>query len=64
MQLLSVQNLYIGYDEDKFCDFSIHLGNLLIEYQCPNAKNNGTIQKDDQSGNGETPEGNGAIQEP
>ena len=64
MQILSVQNLYIGYDEDKFCDFSIHLGNLMIEYQCPNAKNNGTIQKDDQSGNGETPEGNGAIQEP
>ncbi len=64
MQLLSVQNLYIGYDEDKFCDFSIHLGNLMIEYQCPNAKNNGTVQKDDQSGNGETPEGNGAIQEP
>ena len=64
MQILSVQNLYIGYDEDKFCDFSIHLGNLMIEYQCPNAKNNGTIQKDDQSGNGKTPEGNGAIQEP
>ena len=64
MQILSVQNLYIGYDEDKFCDFSIHLGNLMIEYQCPNAKNNGTVQKDDQSGNGETPEGNGAIQEP
>ena len=64
MQLLSVQNLYIGYDEDKFCDFSIHLGNLMIEYQCPNAKDDGTIQKDDQSGNGKTPEGNGAIQEP
>ena len=64
MQLLSVQNLYIGYDEDKFCDFSIHIGNLMIEYQCPSAKNNGTIQKDDQSGNGETPESNGAIQEP
>ena len=64
MQILSVQNLYIGYDEDKFCDFSIHLGNLMIEYQCPNAKNNGTVQTDDQSGNGETSEGNGAIQEP
>ena len=64
MQLLSVQNLYIGYDEDKFCDFSIHLGNLMIEYQCPNAKNNGTVQKDDQSGDGETSEGNGAIQKP
>ena len=64
MQILSVQNLYIGYDEDKFCDFSIHLGNLLIEYQCPNAKNNGTLQTDDKSGNGETSESNGAIQEP
>ena len=63
MQILSVQNLYIGYDEDKFCDFSIHVGNLLIEYQCPNAKNNGTIQKDDRSGDGETPESNGAVQE-
>ena len=64
MQILSVQNLYIGYDEDKFCDFSIHLGNLMIEYQCPNAKNNGTVQKEDQYGNGETSEGNGAIQKP
>ena len=63
MQILSVQNLYIGYDEDKFCDFSIHLGNLMIEYQCPNAKDNGTIQKDDRSGNGETPESDGTVQE-
>ena len=63
MQILSVQNLYIGYDEDKFCDFSIHLGNLLIEYQCPASKQNGTIQKDDRSGNGETPESDGTVQE-
>ena len=63
MQILSVQNLYIGYEEDKFCDFSIHLGNLLIEYQCPATKSNGTIQKDDRSGDGKTPEGNRAIQE-
>ena len=62
MQLLSVQNLYIGYDEDKFCDFSIHLGNLMIEYQCPNSKANGTIQKDNRSGDGETSESNGVIQ--
>ena len=63
MQILSVQNLYIGYDEDKFCDFSIHLGNLMIEYQCPNAKDNGTIQKDDRSGDGKTSESDGAVQE-
>jgi hypothetical protein len=64
MQLLSVQNLYIGYDEDKFCDFSIHLGNLMIEYQCPQAKPNGTIQNDDRSGDEQTSESNGAFQEP
>ena len=63
MQLFSHKNLYIGYDEDKFCDFSIHLGNLLLEYQCPATKTNGTIQKDDRSGDGKTSEGDGAIQE-
>ena len=63
MQLLSVQNLYIGYDEDKFCDFSIHIGNLMIEYQCPATKNNGTVQTDNRSGDGETTESDGAVQE-
>ena len=62
MQLLSVGSFYLGYETDKYCDFSVHLGNFLIEYQCPNAKGNGTIQKDDGSGNGETPESNGAVQ--
>ena len=63
MQLFSRKNLYIGYDEDKFCDFSIHIGNLLLEYQCPATKTNGTIQKDNRSGDGKTSEGDGAIQE-
>ena len=61
MELFSRKNLYIGYDEDKFCDVSVHLGNLLIEYQCPATKPNGTIQKDDGSGDGETSESNRAI---
>ena len=63
MQLLSVGSFYLGYESDKYCDFSVHIGNFLIEYQCPNAKGNGTIQKDDGSGDGETPESNGAVQE-
>ena len=64
MQILSVQNLYIGYDEDKFCDFSIHLGNLMIEYQCPSARNNERpIQTDDRSGDEEASENDGTIQE-
>lgn len=62
MEIFSRKNLYIGYDEDKFCDFSIHIGNLLLEYQCPATRNNGTFQKDDRSGDGETSEGDGAVQ--
>lgn len=61
MQLVSIGSFYLGYESDKYCDFSIHLGNLLLEYQCPNAKENGTIQKDDRSGDGETTKSNGAI---
>ena len=64
MQLVSIGSFYLGVESDKYCDFSIHLGNLLLEYQCPQAKPNGTIQNDDRSGNGETSESNGAIQEP
>ncbi len=64
MEIFSTNNLYIGYDDDKFCDFSIHIGNLLIEYQCPATKPNGTIQKDDRSGDGKTLESDGTVQEP
>ena len=63
MQLFSHKNLYIGYDEDKFCDFSIHLGNLLLEYQCPATKPNGTVQTDNRSGDGKAPESDGTVQE-
>ena len=63
MDLFSTKNLYIGYESDKFCDFSIHVGNLMLEYQCPATKQNGTVQADNRSGDGETPESDGAIQE-
>lgn len=63
MELFSTNNLYIGYESDKFCDFSIHLGNLLLEYQCPASKANGTLQEDNRSGDGEAAESDGAIQE-
>ena len=63
MQLISVGSFYLGYESDKYCDFSVHLGNFLLEYQCPNAKGNGTIQKDDGSGDGKTSESNRTIQE-
>ena len=55
--------MYIGYESEKYCDLSIHLGNFLLEYQCPNAKGNGTIQKDNRSRDEPTAESDGAIQE-
>ncbi len=63
MQLASFGTFYLGIESDKYCDFSIHLGNLLIEYQCPHAKpkSNGTIQNDDRSGDGEASKSDGAI---
>ena len=66
MQLVSIGSFYLGIESDKYCDFSIHLGNLLLEYQCPHAKpqSNGTIQSDDRSGDEQTSESNGAFQEP
>ena len=38
MQLLSFGSLYLGIDDDKYCDCSIHLGRFTLEYQCPSAK--------------------------
>ena len=64
MQLVSIGSFYLGIESDKYCDFSIHLGNLLLEYQCPHAKSNGTIQNYDRSGDEQTSESDGAIQEP
>ena len=61
MQLVSIGSFYLGIESDKYCDFSIHLGNLLLEYQCPASKSNGTIQEDDGSGDGEASKSNGAI---
>ena len=40
MQLLSFGSLYLGVEKEKFCDVSIHLGNFILEYQCPSAKSN------------------------
>ena len=44
MQLLSIGSFYIGVESDNYCDISIHLGNLLIEYQCPNSKSNNELR--------------------
>ena len=51
MQLISLGSFYLGIEDDKYCDCSIHLGNLLLEYQCPSAK---SVDKHrpEQGGNG------------
>ena len=44
MQLLSIGKLYLGIEEDKYCDCSIHLGRVLLEYQCPSAKSDDKLR--------------------
>ena len=51
MQLLSIGSLYLGIEEDKYCDCSIHLGRVLLEYQCPSAKSDDKLRPE-QGGNG------------
>ena len=57
MQLLSIGSFYLGVETEKYCDFSIHLGKFLLEYQCPSAKSNDRprpIKGGDGLSNGET----------
>ena len=44
MQLVSIGSFYLGVEKDKYCDLSIHLGNLLLEYQCPSAQANDELR--------------------
>ena len=44
MQLLSIGSFYLGIEKDKFCDSSIHLGRVLLEYQCPSAKSDDKLR--------------------
>ena len=61
MEIVSIGSFYLGYESDKYCDFSVHLGNFLIEYTCPNAKDNGSIPPDDGSPDGEAPQSDGTF---
>ncbi len=35
MELFSKGDFYLGMDEEKFCDFDIHVGRFVIQYTCP-----------------------------
>ena len=50
MQILSIGSFYLGIEEDKYCDASIHLGNLLLECQCPSAKSKDDKLRPEQGG--------------
>tara|TARA_B100000131_G_scaffold315044_1_gene352841 strand:+ start:885 stop:1073 length:189 start_codon:yes stop_codon:yes gene_type:complete len=52
MQLISLGNFYFGIEEEKYCDVSIHLGNFVLEYQCPSAKQNDDQLRPKQGGDG------------
>ena len=52
MQLLSIGSFYLGVEDDKYCDFSIHLGNLLLEYQCPVSNPTNDKLRPEQGGDG------------
>jgi hypothetical protein len=59
MILYSMGDLYVGMDDKSFCDISIHLGNLRIEYQCPGSnaklKDDGTLKAADNRQESTTP---------
>ena len=35
MELFSKGNFYLGMDNEKFCDFDIHVGRIVLQYTCP-----------------------------
>ena len=51
MQLISIGSFYLGIEEYKYCDCSIHLGRVLLEYQCPSAKSDDKLRPE-QGGDG------------
>ena len=58
MQIFSNKDFYLGIDDAKYCDLSIHIGNLLLEYRCPSTKAN--VNRPVETGNEPT---NGEIAE-
>ena len=38
MELFSKGDFYLGMDEEKFCDFDIHVGRFVIQYTCPSGQ--------------------------
>lgn len=35
MEIFSKGAFYLGMDKEKFCDFDIHIGRLVLQYTCP-----------------------------
>ena len=35
MELFSKGYFYLGMDQEKFCDFDIHVGRFVLQYTCP-----------------------------
>jgi hypothetical protein len=65
MQLLSIGSFYLGIEEDKYCDLSLHIGRLSIDYSCPSIKKSNDeprpITGGDGLRDGETSSSNRAV---
>jgi hypothetical protein len=65
MQLLSIGSFYLGIEEDKYCDLSLHLGRLVVDYSCPSIKKSNDESRPITGGDGlrdgETSSSNRAI---
>ena len=65
MQLLSFGSFYLGIEDDKYCDLSLHIGRLAIDYSCPSIKKSNDEPRPITGGDGlrygETSSSNRAI---
>ena len=52
MVLLSFGNFYLGIDDVNYCDISVHIGKLSLEFGGPKSSNNG--DRSLEAGNGPT----------
>tara|TARA_B100000886_G_scaffold293019_1_gene219063 strand:+ start:1023 stop:1229 length:207 start_codon:yes stop_codon:yes gene_type:complete len=65
MQIISIGSFYLGIEKDKYCDLSLHLGRLNVEYSCPSIKQSNDESRPVKGGDGlrdgETSSSNRAI---
>ena len=64
MELFSKGDFYLGMDEEKFCDFDIHVGRFVLQYTCPKGQQPQKQQEPQQSPACYPPKEDGASDRP